>query len=636
MIPEQAIQGVKFCALQNLKSDATQESWSAMLSCPSKSSKASDATNGVESTVTLLAGTTHQVDLEVAHHMTAFLKIRFQRPIRGGSVVTLTYAESYEDEPTAIPYLRRKGHRKDYSKRLFGPKDIYQLRGYENAQLLEYEHQEKTEEILVPFHFRTFRFIRLNVKAIGSDLQMIGISIQSVNYPLDVSARLNIPLDSDVEPLWTTSIRTLINCMHDCYEDCPFYEQLQYAMDTRSSILFTYYVSGDDRLARQAILQLHDSFQARIGLTASRAPSHSLQIIPHYSLYWICTLCDHWLYYGDRLFVKRFLPVVDAILNYFDSHLHPDLQLVTCDKRQRMWNYHDWADEWRPYGIPPTVKKNSVSTYTNNLYAYTLKLAGSLVEGVGRHALAEEYCSRASRIVQAVRQHCFDGELFTDSVYSKTETETVIHHSQLNQAWAVLSGAASGKSAEEILRRCLSLNEEDRIVVTSVSMSFYVLRALSLAGGQLYNEYFHRFWDPWREQLASGLTTWEEDSVSQRSDCHAWGSAPIHEFLAEVAGIRPAQPAWSAIEFKPRICLYRTFEATIPLGMASDQSCDHVRVSWNQVSGGDIRLSLNLKLRHARVIPVHVHLPSMPPDIINCEQDLTFIVRKADFTAFFK
>jgi hypothetical protein len=185
------------------------------------------------------------------------------------------------------------------------------------------------------------------------------------------------------------------------------------------------------------------------------------------------------------------------------------------------------------------------------------------------------------------------------------------------------------------LRKSLDVIAKENVVPTSVSMSFYMLRALSLAGGSLYDEYFHKFWDPWRAQLNLGLTTWEEDSVSQRSDCHAWGSAPIYEFLAEVAGIRPAQPGWSAIDFKPRIGLYRSFNATVPLGTIEGQVYGHAHVSWAQNLEGDTEISLRVELRDARVIPVCVCLPSLPVKTIESDQDLTFAVQRESFPKFF-
>jgi hypothetical protein len=146
--------------------------------------------------------------------------------------------------------------------------------------------------------------------------------------------------------------------MHDCYEDYPLYEQLQYAMDTRSSAFFTYNLSGDDRLARQALVQLHNSFDVRIGFTASRAPSHRRQLIPQFSLYWIMAVRDHYFRSGDFAFTTRFLLVIDAVLAYFQTRVGSN-GLVHSDTSEEVWQYVNWAHEWSPFGDPPPLSEQA-------------------------------------------------------------------------------------------------------------------------------------------------------------------------------------------------------------------------------------------------------------------------------------
>lgn len=88
---------------------------------------------------------------------------------------------------------------------------------------------------------------------------------------------------------------------------CPYYEQLQYAGDTRIQALISLYVAGDDRLVKNAIDLLGDS-QTPEGLTQSRCPSALPQYIPPFSLYWIGMMHDLWWYRSESQFLRPFLP----------------------------------------------------------------------------------------------------------------------------------------------------------------------------------------------------------------------------------------------------------------------------------------------------------------------------------------
>lgn len=630
MIPGSRTGPAHISAVHNVRSNVLLAEWEEAL--------VGDFDARRQSGVRLAQHTTHEFDLEVPHHMTAFVCFRFARPAKGGGTLRVRYAEAYEDTPTLVPYLRRKGNRNDTTKDLLGPEDIYEFQGrravgcYSNDDGSGPDSDPAPDgtEAFAPFHFRTFRFARVRIDVGPSEMVLHQVELTTTEYPLEVAARFEVaePEGDLANRLWATSIRTLNNCMHDCYEDCPFYEQLQYAMDARSSALFTYHVSGDDRLARQAIIQLHNSFAAGVGLTASRAPSHGTQFIPHFSIYWICMLGDHFTFFGDAAFLGRFVPVVDAVLSYFDSLVDPELGLVVRDTRTGIWGFVDWAEEWKPDGIPPAVSRTGVSTYTNSLYAYGLKTAAKVVWAVGRTGLAEEYMARAAKVTRAINTHCFDGRFFTDGLAASADQSG--DHSQHNQVWAVLCGAAGSRErGQDILQACLAPYSDVKagFAATSVSMSFYTLRALSEVGGGLYEGLFHRFWDPWAEQLALGLTTWEEDSVSQRSDCHAWGSVPLYEFMAEVAGIRPAKPGWAGVTFQPRFGLYRELRATVPLRRRGDGVGILAYVSWKPSSEGTTEIRLVIEGPISEAIPVVVKLPFCPARLMDSTMNMEFVVQ---------
>ncbi|GAM37886.1 hypothetical protein TCE0_033f08183 [Talaromyces pinophilus] len=524
----------------------------------------------------LPAGSSHIVEMQANSHSTAFIKWTFKATNEPSEIkLKVTYSEGYELEPRSYPFFRSKADRLDAERgHIIGPYDEVVLKASE------------TESCYEPFWFRTFRVLRLEIAVGEASVELKSFEATQVNYPMAVKASWKELGNIHSEDIWDVSIRTMRNCMFDGYSDCPFYEQLQYSGDTRSVGLFHYLLSGDDRLMRQAI----SNFAASVtpcGLPQSRFPSHSKQIIAGFSLYWILQVCDQFLYFGDKSFARKFVPRIDGVFEFFDSHID-ELGLISGIPEE-IWQYVDWVTTWGATtehpdkGVPTSGRVSNRHTYFSMLYAYVLRKAAELLRHIGRPGNAEEYENRAAKVLEAIRQHCFDGEFFTDST---ADVADELSYSQHCQIFAVLSGAATPEQCKRILSESFT---NPRFSKCSYMMRFYAFRALAEAGGQLYDDFWTSMLAPWRHMLANNLSTWEEDDVRQRSDCHAWGSVPIYEYCTELAGICPIAPGSSRIRFKPRLQLSESIDAKIALGIKNV-----ARVSWRPGGASEKLVELTL------------------------------------------
>ncbi|KAL2867344.1 putative rhamnosidase B [Aspergillus lucknowensis] len=542
----------------------------------------------------LPAGSSHAVVLQADVHSTAFIRWTFSAAAASSSLrMKITYSEGFEAEPRAYPFFRTKGDRLDaMNGHLIGPFDDVEL-DIPAGEAVTYE----------PFWFRTFRLLRLEVAVGAAPVTLTSFEATQVNYPLAVKATWENASDPESAAIWAVSIRTLRNCMFDAYSDCPFYEQLQYSGDSRSVALFHYLLSGDDRLMRQAITAFAASTTAE-GLTQSRFPSHVPQIIPAFSLYWVLQVCDHHLFFGDAGFARSFIPRIDGVLEFFDAHVD-NLGLVS-GLPEEVWQYVDWVATWgatdshADKGVPTAGRKSNRHTFFSLLYAYVLQQAAQLVRDVGRPGNAGEYESRAAALQRAVRAHCYEGRFFTDSTVDAAvgdENGSGSAYSQHCQVFAVISGTAEPGDRARLIRESLSSRTFSKC---SYMMRFYLLRAASIAGDTVYESLWREAWVPYRKMLAQNLTTWEEDDVRQRSDCHAWGSVPIYEFCVELAGVRPVAAGAKRILFMPRLRLSDGIKARVALGR------DNVAaVEWRTEPGGEKRVELRLE----RAVEVVSRLP---------------------------
>ncbi len=511
-----------------------------------------------EGSVRVPAGQTLSVELDAGELTTGYLSLRLAAG--AGARVTLLLSEGYVQKQFRRPGIPQKGDRCDWENGvLHGMTDKYRPCGVGT---------EQAPEAFEPFWFRTFRFVRLTVEAGGEDCVICGLDYLETGYPLEVKTTCEAS-DPSLAGVWDISLRTLKRCMHETYEDCPFYEQLQYAMDSRSEILYTYAVSGDDRLARQCMEAFRLSQRAD-GLLNACYPHWGPNVIPGFSIYYILMVHDHMMYFGDRKLIKNHLGCIDGILNYFDERIEPRgiVGKTGGHISERYWSFIDWAAPWgETVGTPPSGLRAPI-TMESLLYVMGLQHAAELCVFIGRGDTAAEYRRRAAALQRAINAHCRD----EDGFY--LDSPGIRAYSQHCQVFALLTDTVSMEEGRPLLLS--TLEDSERFAQCTVAAMFYVFRALEKVGCYERTE---RLWDVWRAMLGKHLTTCVEDGTDERSDCHAWGALLLYELPAVILGVRPAAPGYAKalVAPQPGYLDWAKGDVTTPLGT--------VHVEWTNENG---------------------------------------------------
>ena len=536
--------------------------------------------------VVIPAGTTQVVEISAGAEECGYLLYSLAGG-KGAKISTLCsecYAYPQPDKPSPfggvmMPSNPLKGDRTDAENgKLFGHTSYYTAAGYGT---------EQAPELYEPYWFRTFRYIQLKIETADEPLTILGFSYRSTGYPLDVKTTFAVS-DPTFAPIWDISVRTLERCMHETYFDCPFYEQLQYAMDSRNEILYTYGTSADDRLARQAMDAFRCS-QRPDGMTNSDAPTLKSNVIPGFSIYYSLMVHDHMMYYGDKDLVRLHMPAIDQILAFFDRNLN-DLGLVGHVggpiMREKYWSFIDWSNKWNANAGVPTATTQGTGSITMEslLYLYGLQNAADIARFVGRNGLAEEYLERAGRIAQAIQKNCFgtwtapDGTAHTLVQDGPGIDEYSVHC----QVFAVLTGVVTPEDGRKMLEATVGCDE---LAQSSVSFMFYLFRALEMTG---WYEKTDDLWNLWRKMVDNHLTTCIENDTDERSDCHAWASLMCYELPSVILGVRPAAPGFTKVSICPQMgkLSYASGDVITPRGS--------VHVEWKKLPDGSCDLHYTL------------------------------------------
>lgn len=493
-----------------------------------------------KTSIQIPAGTKAKILLDQSFLTNAYPTLIFS----GGenSIIVITYAEGLYDENGA------KNNRNEIEgKTISGRMDTIISDGS--------SMQEFTS-----LSWRTYRYVELEIETEDSPLVINDFYGTFTGYPFE----MNATLESDVEELakiMEIGWRTARLCAVDTYMDCPYYERLQYIGDARIQIMISYYNSGDERQAKNA-LNLWDQSRQPNGYTLSRYPDTQGQVIPTYSLWHVSALYDYLMYGSDRDFISAKLLGSRQIMNYFISHMAEDGSL----KNVPGWNFTDWVPDWRS-GIGPMAEDGSSALMDLQLLL-AFQSASVLEQTEGSVEFADLYQKLAHQLEQTIQDKYWDA---ARNLYADVPEKDKF--SQHTNSLAILAGLVDGEKAREIGASMLS---DTTLAPASIYFKYYLHLALTEAG---FGDDYPDWLDIWRKNIALGMTTWGEDSQVEttRSDCHAWGSSPNIEFFRILLGIESDAPYFEKVRIEPHLGSIEKISGEMPhpagtISVAYDQS----------------------------------------------------------------
>ena len=396
-------------------------------------------------------------------------------------------------------------------------------------------------QTLKPAWWRAWRFLQLKIKTGDQPLTLNAVRAHETGYPFQTLARFDSD-DAQLNDIWRIGWNTVRFDAHETYMDTAYWEQLQYIGDTRIQALVSYDLSGDARLAVQAI-DAFDASRSVDGLPQAAWPSNGKNSIPPFALLWIGMIHDYWMNQPDLSVVQRNMAGARAVLDWYAPYV-TEQGLV---RQTPGWLFVDWRPglSEQPRRSDPVKPESCIISM---LYLGALDQAADLETAVGDPARGQADRRQAQRVRQGVRDHCWDAGrgLYADSPLKD-------RFSQHANLLAVLYDVAPQRDQAALLEKVMTphgIDAPEGLTGVTYYFAFYLVRALEHAG---LADRYPAVLTTWRDMLAQNFTTWPEEPDPTRSDSHAWSAHPTSDLLRLVAGVRSDAPGFARVRIEPHL-----------------------------------------------------------------------------------
>lgn len=373
---------------------------------------------------------------------------------------------------------------------------------------------------LSPYDTKAFRYAELLFPE-GASFGKILFTAQ--HYPFQKKAVYETE-NQDLQRILTLCEDTVSYGVGENFVDCPTREKGQYLGDLAVTGRAHATLTGDTAPFKKAILDFCHSSPICKGLLAVSTASF-MQEIADYSLQFPALIA--WIYAmdGDLDFVKKTLPTVKGVFDYFADYRDENGLLSGVKEK---WNLVDWPDSYRDgYAFPlPNPVGDGLHNVLNAFYIGFLAACDELLTLVG-----EAPTGLTEKTKDAFIKTFYDE---TTGLFSDTpkKTHTAVHSAVLPLLFEIGTEDAALKErlVEKIAAKGLSS--------MGVYFAYFALAALVKADRLDLAEGLAT--DPacWMNMLKEGATTtfeaWGKDKKWNTSLFHPWATAPAIVFAKGV------------------------------------------------------------------------------------------------------
>lgn len=418
----------------------------------------------------------------------------------------------------------------------------------------------------------------------------IGLRYLAVHHPPGVGVRLRFEetlypqvdgadfacSDPRYTQRWEVGRRTVAVCSTDAFLDCPGREQRAWVSDAYPQILVSLVTSPDHRLVRRQ-LALASRSRFSSGLLAGAAACDFARIgftMPEYSLHWIRSLAAYWRYSGDAEFVRRLIPVADAIIERYEEFRGPSGLLEDVPG----WVFLDWAQ----------VDRDVITGAHDALYATALEDYASL-------PAAAEVTDLRARTAEA-----FEGlwdqhrHVYVDAIGRGGRSRRISQHT--NGA-ALMAGIVPRDRVGGMIKRIVDPAGSElggRLVLTPTSAQMRDSRRVPffqydepedfdverdvVAAQPWFCRFLHEglFRHGRRDLILDSLLRWEviegngtfqefwNAAPGTSSRCHGWSSSPTFDLTSYILGVRPTTPGFATAVVDPHLGPMSSVSGRVP------------------------------------------------------------------------